>query len=251
MARSQEFQDEKKSARCAAMITNSATGRRCKRESVTGPDDEPRCEVHIADKRNGFRGQTMSRFYRQTLKGKLGEQVADILEGMPGAELTKLHEELAIAKVAADQIVTPFALAMELPDVAENMGIKVGTAQQVLDVMSQVADLASSAAKIDIARMQLQGSLRSALELIVSRVTRAAYEAFGDDYRVREFTEALQRDLTLPSTLGGNGNELGSGLLLGTKLMPDGTIIDAEALSEDNVTELVGSMDESIPAHGQ
>lgn len=188
----------------------------------------------------------MSRFYRETMKGALGESVAQMLNDTPGTAMTVLHEELAIARVAAQQILEPFGMALDTEAPVE---VRAGLGVSVMDAMQKVADLANAASRIDVARHALQGSLVQALELIVSRVTRAAYEAFGDDYKVKDFVDALRRDLTLPATLGGDGNVLGQGILRGTRVLPDGSIIDESELAPDVVDAIVLEMDSMIPSH--
>lgn len=202
------------------MVTVSATGRRCREEAVI--DDPPRCERHCNSRHtNGNRQTTMPRFYRETLKGVVADRVMETLEAAPGYQALDTSEELAIARVAAGELIGLFSEAVEQKKAVEP------AAMLALDVVAKVSALAATAAKIDEQRLAVAGSMRAAIELVIARCTRAAYEAFGDDYRVKDFTDALKRDLTLPETLGGQGNVLGTGLL------PDGTNLDDQVLEMD------------------
>ena len=226
--------EHRKRVRCGALITSSATGRRCKRESITGPDELPRCDRHFDFQKR----RDMSRYYREALKPALAEKIQQVMEETPGVALTAVHEELIIAREAAAEIVAMYGAAYE--DNIKN-GRKgdatAGVAMATVDMMSQVTKIADTAAKIDNVRAQVAGSMAMAIETILGRVTRAAYEAFGDDYRVTEFVENLKADVLATDRKSPGAGEIRAIGEVGATMLPNG----------EDLNELVLAMDETIP----
>jgi hypothetical protein len=226
----------KKYRRCGALIASSATGRRCKRESITGPDEEPRCERHYAPIVN----KSMSKYYREALRPALAARVERIMEETPGVALTAVHEELAVARMAAEEIVALYGMAKQ-HDIDQNDGKQgqatAGAAIATVDMMTQITKIAQAAASIDKQRAEVAGSMVQAIELIISRVTKAAFDAFGDDHRVVEFVESLHTEVLEPLGQG----QAGLRALrdeYGTPLLPSG----------ESINEQVRAMDDMVPA---
>lgn len=169
------------------MITPSATGRRCKREALPGQE---RCEVH-AEGPPSNDPYYMPKFYRGALRTALAERVAGVLENGQGTQMLDVSEELALVRVAADEVVDLYGQALE----TEDKGLAQSAAIAVMSAMSDVMKMTETAAKVAAMRQALSGPIASALEEVIQQVTLCAYRAFGDDYRARDFERMLREEI--------------------------------------------------------
>lgn len=169
---------------------------------------------------------SMSRFYLHSMRPVLARQVQEMMDSVAPEQLTAVHEELAVARVAAGKVVEMFGVTLE-GEAADEVAVPV--AIQTVDMMQQVTKIAQAAAQIDNARAQLRGAMVVALENMVQRIAQAAYRAFGNDHRVVEFVEDMREQLQLEAEQGG---------VQGTTLLPSGEDVREQALAMDQTVPM-------------
>lgn len=204
------------------MIVPSRTGRRCKRDAVEG-SWPPRCQEHIDAKAKKTDPYYVPRYYQDVLRPTLAAQVQRILDEAPAIEAASIDEELAISRRAAMEMVKLFDEAVESKNSDAARTASIG----VLQIMEDVTRIAERCARVENIRAAVAGPMTTAIEHLIGKCLRCAWAAFGDDIRVKDFEEALRKDLQLVKALGGTGPG-------GTSLLPSGQEVDATALAMDD-----------------
>ncbi len=221
-----------RTVRCTAMVTGTATGRRCANEAVLG-SDPPRCERHPVKAGIDPHLHTelyMSKFYRNVLKPTLANRIGEMLEATTLAERLDVGEELALVRDAASHRVDLYGSLVEAqaagaPVTIENL---VAAGQVMTEALVDVAKLVKVHAEVERVKAEVVSGFAGCLDAVILSVLRAAHQAFGDDCRVRQFEEILREELRTRQSIG-------VGAALGTDSLPS-----------DDVAE----MDASVPREG-
>lgn len=168
------------------------------------------------DERNGY----MTRFYYKTFKPTLAKRVEELLsESLPLDQL-KIDEELALIRVTAQDAVELYSnVSEQKPNDVEarlSAGIVMSTAMQ------NVIKAVDTASKIEEVKQKVAGAFVNSMSAVCTAVMRAAWDAFGDDYRMKIFEDKLKEHLVIREVPGAEG-------LDGTTLMPydDALAMDA------------------------
>lgn len=208
--------------RCTAMVTASLKGRRCRYEAEDD-SDPPRCSQHMysADHK-GHRGRYLSRFYLKQLRPTLAAKIEEVVSEMGSLDNLDLTEELALMRVTAGDAVEEYAKVLELAPGDKATELKLLTGQMMSSKLREVADMAAKAGDMQELKTRLSGAFSGAMASVISAIAHAAWETWGDDYRVKEFEELIRTKLAV------KGIEAE-----GTSLTPDRDVI---------------MMDETVPA---
>lgn len=208
-------------SRCESIIIPSRTGRRCKRSALPGTNP-PRCEIHVLARARKTDPNYMPRFYTDTLRPALAAHVERMLEEAATADLLSIDEEVVLVKRAARDVVAMWSAAVETGN-AEAIRVAGIAMTSVLDDSTKIV---ARCASIEESRARVRGPMVTALETLIKRLTRIAYDVFGEDHRVRELERQLRADLRVTQAMGG-----GPG---GTSLLPTGESVDDAALQMDS-----------------
>lgn len=216
--------------RCGAMITTSLTGRRCRK--IAEPDtDPPRCATHLGinmlEKGHNnpklLNGEGyMTRFYYKTFKPKLAERVQELLEEAPPIEQLSINEELALIRQGASHAVAQYSDLLEKREKGEQISehALMISADMMQDHLRKVIEAVESAGKLEEVKQKVAGTLVNCMNMVVTAVMRAAFDAFGDDCRMATFKNKLDEHLVWRGLPAVSGEEP-----TGTLLTPDQDVI--------------------------
>jgi len=164
----------------------------------------------------------MSRYYLKCLRPTLAAALETALAESPLDQLD-LSEELALIRVAAGDAVAQYAKVSELTgEDAKTAEMKLMMGQMMISRLQDVAKMAEAAGSNAELKVRLQGAFAQVMTSVITSIAHAAWEVFGDDYRVKDFEELIRTKLEAR----GAGVE-------GTEITPDRDVIE---------------MDETIPA---
>lgn len=161
----------------------------------------------------------MTKFYRKALRPTLAARIDEIVAAAPAVQQLSLFDELALVRDQASNAVQLYANVMENPDVKLDQLMAAGV--QMTMAMQDVAKMVDVAAKVEEVKQKVSSQLTNSMALLLSTILHAAWETWGDDYKVKEFEEKLRQKM--------DARDLGTG---GTLLTPD---MD------------VGEMDDTVP----
>ncbi len=215
--------------RCIAMVQSSLTGRRCKYEAE--PDtDPPRCSQHLhTDERRGPNGYHMSRYYLKCLRPTLAAKLEEAVDSLGSLDALDLTEELALIRVAAGDAVEQYAKAQEISgDDAKSTELKMITGQMMISRLQDVAKMCEAAGSSAELKVRLQTAFASVMTSVITSIAHAAWEVFGDDYRVKDFEELIRTKLEAR----GHGVE-------GTEITPDRDVIEMDETIPDAPSEML------------
>jgi hypothetical protein len=199
------------------MVTSSLSGRQCKydAEPETVDAGRPRCVQHLyTNERRGAEGHHMSRYYLKTLRPALAVAMEQAMEAMetPLAHLD-LSEEVALMRLAAKDGVEAYAQALE--DAAKQptnspkaMELKLSAGVIMAEKLKDVQRMVEGAAGIEKVKAEVMDLFSQVMAAVITSVSHAAWEIWGDDIKVKEFTELLKQKLERRQVTGITGTEV-------------------------------------------
>lgn len=190
--------------------------RRCQRWAITGSDH---CQFH-----GGHRAQSaVSRtrllpvFYKYNLCKTLEEAVQEAT-GVDPSEQLGLFEELALMRVAANEAVQLYGIAMmvqasdETPQAKVDQ-LRINAAELMKGALREVANMCEAAARVNGVSAD-KFSIHN-LNYVVHQMVSIAYDVFGPEHEdlAQAFEERLQKHVKLAKQTGG------------TQITPDADVI--------------------------
>jgi hypothetical protein len=180
----------------------------------------------------------MSKFYRGVLRPTLAARVAQTLEESDAIGSMDLGEELALMRDAVALRVGLYAELVERqaagePITRENL---VAAGEIMKGGLEDVAKMVEAHARVERVKQEVASGLAGALGAVIQAVLICARDAFGDDYRVRKFEEALRAKLRERSPQGSDG----------TLLTPDRDAIEMDNSIPNSTTLYTTTTDTTI-----
>lgn len=194
--RSQYWKRGQPELRCTAMRSPSISGARCQYDGEPGTDPV-RCVVHMdSGDRRGREGHHMSRFYLKNLRPTLAAKLEELVDKVTPIDQLDLSEEIGLMRAQAGDAVQMYAEACEMPDSdprAQQARLIAGQmmSSRIKDVMAVI----DQAGKTEELKVKLQTAFAQVMTSVISSVAHAAWEVFGDDHKVREFTDLIRSKL--------------------------------------------------------
>jgi hypothetical protein len=150
----------------------------------------------------------MSKYYTKTFRPAVAERVADILKDKMSVDHLDLTEELALLRVLADDVGQQYAKANEISDEAKREDAMVIAGIAFSSMLERVSKMAEAASRVQDAKVKIQGAFATVMASVINVVVGAAWEVFGDDYKVREFDRVIRAKLEEKKVPGYDGTDL-------------------------------------------
>lgn len=193
---------------------NRRDGLRCKQWGLKGTEP-PLCPMHGGrQKQKAQKGWTrkdrLPYVYKKYLGPKLTEAV-ELATGIDPDEQTAVFHELALLREWAGPFVGMYSAAVE----ANNAKMMQETGLVMKEVLSEVVDVASKAAKIQ-EKQRDRFSIHD-LKYVIDKIMLIHFSVCGDEHRdiAEKFAKAIEEQLTLPANSASTDP--------GTRLSPDDT----------------------------
>lgn len=142
----------------------------------------------------------MPRSYIYEMRPALAELVEKQLAQGEVLDQLGLDEELALVRIAANDFIKLYGAARDAGSVKPETLAACG--QAMTAAIKEVVDVAESAGRLSELRSRLKNGLAPVFEQVVTAVTHAAYETWGTDIKVGEFTAKIRERLKTFSVAG-------------------------------------------------
>ena len=162
----------------------------------------------------------MSKFYTKTLRGTVLERVESMIQEKLPVEQLDLTEELALLRVVADDVGEQYAKASMLPEGEKKDALIIGVGQHLAESIERVVKVCESSAKVQEARQKIKGAFAGVMADVVQTITKAAWETFHDDFKVKEFEQRLREVLSVADVQGA----------VGTSSTPDQDVAEMDSM---------------------
>lgn len=159
----------------------------------------------------------MPRSYLHALRPTLTQRLEAALEGSEAFQQLDVSDELALIRDAAGNAVKMYAEAVE-QQLSTDALLAVGSL--MTEQLTTVIRSAETAARVTETKQRVTTAFGDALARVISSILHAAYEVWGDDYKVGEFEKLIRERLKSNQLPGADG----------TLLTPDQDVQEMDSL---------------------